>query len=184
MSINYSRNPIHNVIDGQIKGGIRLCVEHEYYGSALKLIYSGIDVMAFLSMPKERQTVKKHHFVKWAEEYIKFPGDEQLSGKEMHAARSELLHTHRAKSDVSPKARGRFIMYVDQNEIPIKYDPNVNERLVMVSISHFMQAFFEGIDRFLIDAYQNTDKAEIIEKRFESMLHMLPYNKQNETVDE
>ena len=55
----YSDNPIHNVIEHQIKGGIRLCYENDHHSSALKLLYCGIDLMAFLSMPADQNDVNE-----------------------------------------------------------------------------------------------------------------------------
>ena len=46
-----SRDPIINVVYNQIKKGISVALENECYASAVILIYSGIDAMAYLDMP-------------------------------------------------------------------------------------------------------------------------------------
>lgn len=166
-----SENPIHNVIQFQIKGGIRVCFEHKHFSSAVKLIYAGMDTMAYLSLPPERITVKSSHFVKWAETYVRFPGAMQLSGQDLYAARNSALHTHSAHISKHDKDRRRSIEYADNMEPPIRISPNSSPPLLLVSIRHLMTAFFDGVDRFLIDAYNDPVKAAAIEKRFAETFH-------------
>jgi hypothetical protein len=45
-------------------------LEKKCYGSAVILIYAGIDAMAFLGMPANRQDVTSHDFITWAEKYM------------------------------------------------------------------------------------------------------------------
>ena len=47
MSLEPASDTLINVIHQQIKRGIRVCLKENCYGSALILIYSGIDAMAF-----------------------------------------------------------------------------------------------------------------------------------------
>lgn len=167
----HSENPIHNVIQYQIKGGIRVCFEHKHYTSAVKLIFAGMDTMAYLSLPPERVTVKPRHFVKWAETYIRLPGEIQLSGQELYAARNSALHTHSAHISKHDNDRRRSIMYADNMVPPIKITPNASPPFLIVSVQHLMNAFFEGIDQFLVEAYSNQLQAEVIERRFEEIFH-------------
>ena len=62
-----SNDPVQNAINGDIKDGIRLTLQHGCIGSAVKLIYSAIDTMAFLSMPAAQVEVTRTDFVKWAD---------------------------------------------------------------------------------------------------------------------
>ena len=166
-----SENPIHNVIQFQIKGGIRVCFEHKHYTSAVKLIFAGMDTMAYLSLPPERITVKSSHFVNWAETYIRFPGKMQFTGKELYAARNSALHTHSAHVSKDSRDRRRSIMYANNMEPPIRESPNTSQPFVIVSLRHLMNAFFEGVDRFLIEAYNDPVKAAAIESRFRNIFH-------------
>jgi hypothetical protein len=56
---------ITKAIYGGIKKGIQVAVENNCYGSAVILILSGIDSMAFLNMPKLQTDVKKADFTDW-----------------------------------------------------------------------------------------------------------------------
>lgn len=172
----YSDNPIHNVVEHQIKGGIRLCYENEHYSSALKLLYCGIDLMAFLSLPADQNDVTKSDFVKWVEEFIKLPGDNQLTGEELRAARNQILHTHRPHQVLNENDKRRPIGYASKSKlIDRTMDiPSENETKVMVPVEHLMEAFFEGINKFLIDVYQNPQQAQIVEQRIKLLLHNMP----------
>ena len=63
------RDPITKAIYGGIKKGIRVAVENNCLGSAVILILSGIDSMAFLNMPSSQQDVQGIDFIKWADQY-------------------------------------------------------------------------------------------------------------------
>ena len=166
-----SANPIHNVIHFQIKEGIRLCYEHKHYSSAVKLIFAGMDAMAFLAMPPERLIVKKMNFVKWVEAYIRFPGALQLTGDELYAARNSALHTHSAHISKCHSDRRRTIMYSNNMVPPIQIPPNASPPFLIVSVQHLMSAFFEGVDHFLIEAYNDPPQAAAIERRFSEIFH-------------
>jgi len=67
-----SRDPIINAVHNGIKRGIRVAIENDCLGSAVILILSGIDSMAYLAMPATQDDVTRSDFVRWAEQYIKF----------------------------------------------------------------------------------------------------------------
>lgn len=177
----YSDNPIHSVIEYHVKGGIRLCYEHDHELSALMLIYCGIDLMAFLSLPAHKKDVKPPDFVKWVDDYVKWVDDymeirgtKPPTGRELQKARNGLLHTLRPHQVRTAKDKVRPIVYSFKTEdkvmeIPLKQAPRV-----IVPIEYLMAAFFEGINRFLIDIYQDAQKTETVEKRFKQVLRAYP----------
>jgi hypothetical protein len=69
---NLRKESLSNVIHEGIKRGIEVLLEKKCYGSAVILIYAGIDAMAFLGMPANRQDVTSHDFITWAEKHIRF----------------------------------------------------------------------------------------------------------------
>ena len=169
----YSDNPIHNVIEHQIMGGIRLCYDNDHHSSVLKLLYCGIDFMAFLSMPANGKEVTPFHFKRWAKNYIKLHGEIQLTGEELYAARNELLHTHRVHKASNEKDQRRSIVYAYKTEHKVMDIP-LEPRVVLVPIEHLMQAFFQGIDKFLTDVYRNPQQTEIVEQRLRQVLVKYP----------
>jgi hypothetical protein len=174
------RDPINNVILNQIKRGIRVSIENKCYASAVILIYSGIDTMAYLDMPKGKIDVTRGDFVRWVDEYIHFPCREQISGLEFYGARCAMLHTHSIYSRLSRKSQVRTIGYMDRSIPEIRYDPSKSKDFVLVSIEALAEAFFNGVDKFLINIFANKERASIAEQRLKKLVHLLPFEKDNE----
>jgi|GEM_PF-596235 len=170
-----SRDPIINVVYNGIKKGIRVALKNECYGSAVILIYSGIDTMAYLSMPDDQEDVKPKDFKKWADGYISFPCKEQVTGLELYGARCGMVHTYSISSRLSRQGKCREIGYVDQCEPEVRYNPASSTNLVIVSISALAEAFFEGVDKFLVNSFANKAKAEIVDKRLLKLVHSFPF---------
>ena len=170
-----ARDPIVNVVYTGIKHPIRLLMDSECFPAAVTLIYSGMDAMAFLNMPPKQTDVTGDDFIKWAERYIRFPCQEQLSGLDLYGARCSVLHAHGIKSKLSRQGRCRMIGYSDHMVPEVSYRPNVSRELVMVSIRALADAFFSGVDRFLVDLFSDVANATLPEERLKWMHHTLPY---------
>ncbi len=131
--------------------------------------------MAFLNMPSKRADVTGDDFVRWAERYIHFPCQEQLSGLDLYSARCSVLHAHGIKSKLSRQGKCRMVGYADHMVPEVSYRPKVSVDLVIVSIRALAEAFFSGVDRFLIDLFSDVAKAALAEERLKWMHHTLPY---------
>ena len=53
--------------------GVEVAIQNNCLASAVILVLSGIDSMAFLNMPASQTDVTRTDFIKWADRYIKFP---------------------------------------------------------------------------------------------------------------
>jgi hypothetical protein len=167
----YSSDTIINVIYQQIKEPIKLCIEHGHLSAAMKLIYAGIDTMAFLGMSRSKSNVTRSDFVIWVEQYIHFEGQEQLSGLDVYGARCSMLHNHSVYSEVSRKGLCRLIGYADKMYPPVRFNPAISKELVIVSIPAFADTFFAGIDKYLIDLFSDSNKKQIAEQRLNTLVH-------------
>jgi hypothetical protein len=165
------KGSISNVIHEGIKRGIEVLLEHGCYRSALILIYAGIDAMAFLSMPVGQQDVKGADFIAWAEKYIHFPSKEQLTGLELYGARCGLLHTYSVISKLSREGKCREVGYVDDSVPEVIYHPEKHADLVMVSVTGLAEAFFRGVDRFIIEAFGDPVRAPLAVERLQTLIH-------------
>jgi hypothetical protein len=174
MASSFSQDPIINVIHNSIRKGIDLTLENECDASAVILILSAIDAMAYLSMPEGQQDVTPNDFIKWSDRYIQFPGKERLTGADLYGARCAMLHSFGAQSKMSRTGRCRVILWMDKAEPHILFS-DAQPRYVMVSIAALRNALFEGMDRFLIDVYKNPNskEAKLADKRFESFVHKM-----------
>lgn len=171
------RDPVTNAIHNGIRRGIQVAVENGCHGSAVVLIYSGIDSMAYLAMPQGQMDVEGKDFIDWADRYIRFPCKDQLSGADLYGARCAMVHTYSVHSRISRKGKARLIGYMDKSVPEVRYNPEVNKQLVLVSVPALAEAFFQGTDKFLVDAFSDKTRAPIIEARMKNLVQCLPVPK-------
>lgn len=171
-----SRDPIVNAINNGIKRGIQVTVDNGCFGSAVILILSGIDTMAYLGMPADQQEVNKTDFISWAGRYMKFPCEEQLTGIDLYGARCGMLHQYGVRSNLSRSGKCRMVGYMDASIPEVRYDKNTSKDLILVSVPALMTTFFEGIDKFLPVIFSDAKKAIVAEKRLQTLIHQLPFN--------
>ena len=58
-----SKDPIINGIHKGIRRGIEVAIQNGCLGSAIILVYSGIDAMAYLGMPTAQEDVTREDFL-------------------------------------------------------------------------------------------------------------------------
>jgi hypothetical protein len=175
--VNLREDPIVNAIYGGIKKGIQVAINNECLDSAVVLIISGIDSMAYLNMPADQEDVTKYDFITWAEQYIKFSCKEQLTGLDLYGARCAMLHSFGVVSKLSREGKCRMVGYMDKSIPEVRYNPNVSKELVMVSVPALAESFFQAIDKFMVDLFSNPTKAKVAEKRLHSFVQKLPTEK-------
>jgi len=176
MVTTFSQDPIINVIHNSIRKGISVTLENECESSAVILMLSAIDAMAYLAMPEGQQDVRPEDFINWADQYIRFPGKEQVTGADPYGARCAMLHSFGAQSRMSRNGQCRVVIWMDKAVPPIIFRPDVQPGYVMVSIAALRDALFEGMDRFLINLYKdpNSKEAKLANSRFQSFVHKMP----------
>jgi hypothetical protein len=64
-------------------------------------------------------------------------------------------------------------MYKSKPEVV--FNPEVSTELVLVCVEGLAQAFFRGVDKFVVDVFTNKGKARIAEQRFTKLCHTLPF---------
>ena len=170
-----TKESIANVIHAGIKHGIEVLLEQKCYGSAVILIYAGMDAMAFLSLPEGRQDVIGDDFIRWTEQYIHFSCREQLTGLDLYGARCGMVHNYSIMSRLSRQGKCRQIGYVDQSDPEGIYDPHTDRDFVMISITGLADTFLKGVDRFVIDVFGNPIRAPLARKRLSHLVHYVSY---------
>ncbi len=179
--MEFSRDPVVNVIYRGIKDPIRLCMDNDAQRAALQLMYAAIDNFATLGLPHQRTKSTRTDYAGWCDRYLKFNSQEEVSGIEWFAARCGLLHSYTAESDLSRTGKVRMISYYGGSGPDIIYNPQKSTDLVMVRVEGLIGAFFSGVDRFVVDLYAKTS-VETIELRFHKMFHVLPW-KEDQSVE-
>jgi len=174
---NLARDPVINAIHNGIRRGIEIAVANGCHGSAAVLIYSGMGSMSYLAMPENQTDVSGKDFIEWADRYIKFPCKNQLTGADLYGARCAMVHTYSVYSKMSREGKARLIGYMDKSVPEVRYNPKVNKQLVLVSVPALAEAFFQGTDKFLVDAFSDKTRAPVIEARMKILVQCSPVPK-------
>lgn len=150
------------VIENGIKRPIRLLLEQRHYVSALILIYSGIEMMAFLNLPPQRADVMRSNFISWAETYLLpfLPQDLRLTGKDIYGARCGVLRG--ADSRLAREGHCRIIRY-----------RAACEDAAILSVEELANAFFQATDEFVRHSLRT--QAATFEARLKQMIENLPF---------
>jgi hypothetical protein len=163
--VDLQHDPVFNCIHEGIKGDIDFAVAHKRWRAAVILIYAGMDAMTFLDLPAGQERVAGSDFIKWATRCIRFPCKEQVSGADLYGARCAMLHIYSSKSKMSTEQKCRMTAYMEQSIPEVRYDANIDPTLVLVSVPALKDAFFKGIDAFLVDAFADKAKRPILVER-------------------
>ena len=170
-----SKEHILKIIQSDIKDPIKIVLKNKSYRSAVMLILTGIDTMAYLSMPASKKNQDCHDFIEWADRYILFEGIEKPTGLELYIARCIIIHSYSDYSSIMGLGDCRKIEYTDQsNPDAINYNPEKSGKIVKVSIHALSDAFFNGADRFFDYLFSNNEKALVAEKRLDELTLKFP----------
>lgn len=174
--VNLREDPVINAVHNGIRRGITVAIENDCLGSAVILILSAIDAMAYVAMPEGQEEVIKADFVNWAEHYVHFPGPEQLTGLDLYGARCAMLHSYGVRSRLSREGKCRIVGYMSEANPSVCFNPSVSNELVLVSVPALKDVLFRGIDQFLIDIYKapNSRQAKVADERLKTLVHNFP----------
>jgi hypothetical protein len=172
----FDRNPIQNIINEGIRRGIEVAIESNCIRSALILIYTGIDALAFLDMPKDNLRVTTHDFIKWADRYIRFDYPEAPTAKELYKARCGFVHSYGlyAEFEMSNEVRGIGYMV---GGLDCVYNRKAAPGLVFIDVHYLKRKFFEGMNIFIMNAYSDAAIIPVLEARLKTMFAEIPYSK-------
>ena len=91
---------------------INLCSGKGYYALALILVYSTIDFLAYLDLPKDKEQAMRKDFVKWVEKYLLPDSLLKCTAWDLYSARCSLAHTSGCESGLSKNYEAKKIYYV------------------------------------------------------------------------
>ena len=143
-----------------------VCLQNEYWLSALKLIYSGIDNLAWLSRVHDRPNVEKKDFMDFVNKYL-LPGSGlRCSSEELYSARCGLLHSNTAESEISRSGRARYLSYatgLSSEERGYEHMlPESRYRHVVLNIDKLYNAYNRSIDRLNQRISEEANFADLI----------------------
>jgi len=145
------------------------CLQNKHWLSALKLIYSGIDNLAWLSRVHDRPNVEPKDFMDFVNKYL-LPGSGlRCSSEELYSARCGLLHSNTAESGISRSGRTRNLSYATGLSSEERgYEHMLLEsrhRNVVVNIGKLYDAYNRSIDRLNQRISEEANFADLIYRR-------------------
>lgn len=184
MTTDFANDPINISINDGIRRGIRVTLEHDCMASAVILIYAGMEAMASLGRPDGQEDVTPADFIRWADRYIALEGDTRVTGEEWYSARCGIFHTFTPDSRRTRSGAARRLSYMSKCRPPVRYDRNIDKAFVLVSVPALAEAFFAGIDRFLVDRFADPAIRPIMEERLRKLFAELPYERPTRQTEE
>lgn len=131
---------------------IDICLEHNLWEPALILIYSGIDAMAWLDRPRDRDDVTPDDFINWVNKYLLPESALECTAEDMYGARCGLLHSHTAESKRHRQLRVKKLFYsrMWEGKPLILLQLRMNEKFfpATVNMELLARAFLKAIERF------------------------------------
>lgn len=153
----------------QYIASIKSCMDQRFFMPALILIYCGIDIMASLNRPRDKNRADRSDFIEWCNEYVLPCDDLKCTSKELYAARCGVVHTYTSESDLSKKGEAREVVYSQGNRKAKEFQDVIDfagvKTHVAIRIDTLFEAFASGVERFLKDVAKDSEKNQIIYKR-------------------
>ena len=176
------KDPVINSIYNGIKKDIKVALDNECYTAALILIFAGIDAMANLSRPENQTDVKQEDFVRWVNSYIKIDGCKRITGEDLYSSRCAVIHTYGVDSRRTRDGSAKRLIYKVGGYPSVDYNPSVSNNLLCLDILVLADAFFKGIDKFVVNMFADTQKKDIFEDRLKKILRIISYDDLTKSV--
>lgn len=135
----------------QLEIAIGMCVDAKLMMPALALLYTSIDIAAWVWSGKEGNIASQ--FISWTERYLLPDSGLKCTAKELYSARCGLLHTYSSQSRMTKKKEARQLIYAWRisraEELQELIDLGKLDKWIPVKIETLFEAYKQGIMRML-----------------------------------
>jgi len=154
----------------QLLGTIDSVLQSKSILPGLILIYSGIDIMAWLSRDKSHQENTRSDFKIWVNTYLLPDSRLNCNADDLYAARCSILHTYTPESKISREGGAREIYYTwgtaNSRQLQKRIDISPKSgKAIALSIDTLNSAFKIAIERFNKALNRNTSLSKLVSKR-------------------
>jgi len=168
-------NPLNGVIG--LLQEITKCQEAGATTVTAIMVYLGIDVMAFLSMPAGQARQTRNDFIAWVNEYLRAEPQStyQYDGRDVYGARCAIVHTYSIEADYhqdNPDVK-RF-GYHDGGQHA--YKPQINAGLVIIGINSLVHDFTRAVGEFVHAMIADHGLRERVAARIPHIVQTFPFN--------
>ncbi|MBE0626408.1 MAG: hypothetical protein IH606_16525 [Burkholderiales bacterium] len=168
-------NPLSSVMG--ILEEIRKCQDAGATTATAIMVYIGIDVMAFLSMPAGQARQSRQDFIAWVDQYLRAAPEStyQYDGRDVYGARCAMVHTYSIEADYhqqNPDVK-RF-GYHDGGQHA--YNPEINERLAVIGINSLVHDFAGAVGTFVQAMIADAALRQRVAARIPQIVETFPFN--------
>lgn len=153
--------------------GLKACLGEKFFGSAIVLAYSLIDVMAWLNLPEDPNTVGRKDFIDWAEKYVIPNGPLDCSGGDLYGARCGVLHTFTPDSNMAAEGKALRIAYSwgSRSPYPRRKLQTLGVHWIMIHIDTLIAAIERGAEAFWTDLEADPKRLAITNRRADKLFN-------------
>ena len=170
-SSRISQDPVYNAIYQGICRDIDITIENKCWRAAVILIFAGIDAMAHLGRPTVSKFNEADNFKNWVERYFHLNGHTTVSSEEWWAARNAIVHTYGAYARAHSKRSDlRVLSWMVGANPSVLYNPKSSTNLVLIDIPAMKDAFKNGVNRFVVDVFNDNSLKGVIDARLAQLL--------------
>lgn len=152
-------------LDNIIKS-IELCLNAKLQISSLVLLYSGIDIVAWLNRPVSKERATKKDFIRWVDDYLLPSTNIKCEAIDLYAARCAIVHSYSFSSKLSKEGEAKEIYYswgkANIKSLQNDIDRRSKKSAIAIHINDFLEAFKEGIEKFKLSIKSDKEKGKII----------------------
>lgn len=158
-------NPYKDAIVDSICKDIKQSKDRGIWGGAVILTLSAIDAMAYLGLPSGKKEVHRNDYIEWVDRYMKTDPKQsyQYKGIDLYGARCGIVHRYGVESRLSDNDKCKIFSYHNGSEH--YYKPQIDKKLVLISIPRFTNDFFKAVQEFLRAARHDNDLKARIDSR-------------------
>ena len=160
---------------------IDLCLTNGLRTTGLLLLYASIDIMAWLSRPKEKSDVTSEDFIWWVNEYLLPNTRLPCSAEELWAARCGLIHSYAPESKHTRTRKVRKIFYAfspgQAEDLQKVIDRGYPYPTLAVQAEDLFGAYRDGIEQFKQILSNDLSQARIVYKRAGKSFKFIPLSR-------
>jgi hypothetical protein len=151
-----------------------LCFKNGHTTPGLVLIYSGMDVAAWIWCVNPAGPVKQR-FVHWVDRYMKPKETLRCSALELYSARCATVHNFGSESEMTRKGEARNFLYaLPPSDISLLHGPHLDSiGYVGIDIGVLVSTFSRGLKAMFVEANENAQLLNRLEERQRKVLQTI-----------
>ncbi|MCG2790707.1 MAG: hypothetical protein L6305_03035 [Actinomycetia bacterium] len=145
---------------------IELCLTAKLQIPSLILLYSGIDIIAWLNRPTSKEYSSRKNFIRWVDNYLLPNPNIKCKAIDLYAARCAIIHSYSFSSRLSEEGKAKEIYYAwgkaNVKSLQNDIDSRSKKSAIAIHINDFLEAFKEGVEKFKLSIKSDKEKEKIV----------------------